>query len=48
MTGQPGQDDPGGLSPSDDRVLTVWLMLAALSPEQLRQFAEWARLADAD
>jgi hypothetical protein len=42
MTGKPA-DDRGGLSPSDDRLLTLWLKLAALEPEQLRRFAEWAR-----
>jgi bifunctional DNA-binding transcriptional regulator/antitoxin component of YhaV-PrlF toxin-antitoxin module len=27
------------LSPSDDRILELWLRLAALSPAQLRRFA---------
>ncbi len=28
------------LTPGEDRLLEVWLRFAALSPEQLRQFAE--------
>jgi hypothetical protein len=30
------------LAPAEERMLEVWLRLAALTPAQLRQFAEWA------
>ncbi|HEY5990303.1 MAG TPA: hypothetical protein VIV12_28540 [Streptosporangiaceae bacterium] len=31
------------LTPSEERLLEVWLRLAALTPAQLRQLAEWAK-----